>query len=196
MISSQFIYLIIISTIVGYYFYFKDFLYGETRPNLVSWFIWMLAPFIGVYFQLKAGAGLSVIPVFIAGFGPFLVLIFSLFRKNGYWKLTMFDLICGLLSLIALTVYILTRNLGASIIFAILSDGLAAFPTIIKSWKFPETETGILYFSGIVNNIVGLLIIKEWIFSIYSFGIYFIIVNTVLVLCIYRKKIFKAKIYS
>ena len=92
MLSEQFGYLILLSTVVGYYFYFKDFFFGKTRPNLVSWFIWMLAPFIGVYFQLKAGAGISVLPVFIAGFGPLLVLIFSLFRKNGYWKITTFDL--------------------------------------------------------------------------------------------------------
>jgi len=67
--------------------YIKNILYGTTRPNLVSWFIWMLAPFIGVFFQLKAGAGLSVIPVFAAGFCPFLVIVYSLYLKNGYWKI-------------------------------------------------------------------------------------------------------------
>ena len=194
MLPEQFIYLVIISTIVGYYFYFKDFFHGETRPNLVSWFIWMLAPFIGVFFQLKAGAGLSVLPVFIAGLGPLLVLVAFIIKKGGYWKLTTFDLICGLLSLLALVIYVLSRNLGISIVFAIVSDALAALPTIIKSWKFPETETGILYASGIINNIIGLFIIKNWVFPIYSFGIYFIIVNLILVICIYRKKIFKTKI--
>ncbi|MEK7572384.1 MAG: hypothetical protein AAB493_00810 [Patescibacteria group bacterium] len=195
MLPEQFGYLIILSTVIGYYFYFKNMFFGETRPNLVSWFIWMLAPFIGVFFQLKAGAGLSVLPVFIAGFGPLIVLVASLIVKNGYWKITKFDMFCGFLSLIALAIYILTKNLGVSILFAILSDGLAAFPTIIKSWKFPHTETGILYLSGIVNNIIGLLIIKNWIFSIYSFGVYFIIINLIIVFCIYRKKIFKKLIY-
>ena len=148
----------------------------------------MLAPFIGVYFQLKAGAGISVLPVFIAGFGPLLVLIFSLFRKNGYWKITTFDLTCGLFSLLALAIYIFTHNLGVSIAFAILSDALAAVPTIVKSWKFPHTETALLYLTGVVNNIIGLLIIKNWTFSIYSFGVYFIIVNLIIVFAIYRKK--------
>jgi hypothetical protein len=188
MLPEQFGYLIIVSTVIGYYFYFKNMFFGETKPNLVSWFIWMLAPFIGVFFQLKAGAGFSVLPVFIAGFGPLLVLIVSLIKKNGYWKLTTFDIVCGLFSILALIIYIFTKNLGISILFAILSDGLAAFPTIIKSWKFPHTETGILYISGIVNNIIGLLIIKNWIFSIYSFGLYFIIVNSIIVFAIYYKK--------
>lgn len=188
MFPEQFGYLIIISSVIGYFFYFRDFFFGETRPNLVSWFLWMLAPFLGGFFQLKAGAGLSVLPVFIAGLGPLVVLIVSLVKKNGYWKLTRFDLICGLFSLISLIIYIITKNIGISILFAILSDGLAAFPTIIKSWKFPHTETGITYFSGVVNNIIGLLVIKNWNFPIYSFGIYFIIVNLIIVFAIYRKK--------
>jgi hypothetical protein len=189
MIPENIIYITILTSLVGYFFYLKDIFYGQTRPNLVSWFIWMLAPFIGVFFQLKAGAGLSVLPVFLAGFGPLIVIIVSLFRKNSIWKISGLDIFCGILAILALVFYVLTHNLGISILFAILSDGLAAVPTIIKSWKFPETETAIGYLPGIFNNILGLLIIRNWSFSIYSFGIYFILVNAIIVFCIYRKKI-------
>ena len=119
MLSEQFGWLIVVFTVIGYYFYFKDFFYGKTRPNLVTWFIWMLAPFIGFFLQLKAGATWSTLPVFIAGFGPLLVLIVSLIKKNGYWKITTFDLFCGFISLVALLIYVLTHNSAISIIFAI-----------------------------------------------------------------------------
>jgi hypothetical protein len=181
--------LITLSTFTGYYFYFKDMLFGETKPNLISWFVWMLAPFIGFFFALKAGAGFSALPIFIAGFGPLLVLLLSFYNKNGYWKLTTFDFICGMLAVIALIFYVLTKNLLISIVFVMIADGLAAVPTLIKSWKFPETETALLYFSGSVNNLFGLLIIKNWVFSIYSLNIYFIVLNLILVFCIYRKKV-------
>lgn len=189
MLPENIIYITVLATIVGYFFYFKNMLYGQTRPNLVSWLLWALAPFIGVFFQLKAGAGLSVLPVFLAGFGPLVVIVVSLFNKNGYWKINTLDIICGILALLALVFYVLTHNLGISILFAILSDGLAAVPTLLKSWDFPETETAAVYLPGIFNNILGLLIIKNWIFSIYSFSIYFILINTAIVFCIYRKKI-------
>ena len=168
---------------------FKDIFRGTTKPNLVSWFLWILGPFIGVFFQIKAGAGLSVLPVFLAGFGPLIVIVVSIFSKRAYWKITRLDVFCGFFSLIALILYVITHNLGVSILFAILGDGLAAIPTLIKSWNFPETETAAVYVPGIVSNILGLLIIKNWIFTIYSFGFYFIIVNSALVLFIYRKKI-------
>src|SRR3989344_1769648 len=176
--------------------YVKSIISGNTRPNLVSWFIWMLAPFIGTFLALKAGAGFSVLGIFMAGFGPLLVIIVSIFRKNAFWKIETFDLICGFFSLMALVLYIFTYNLAISILFAIISDGLAAIPTIIKSWKFPETESSSTYFGGIVNNVLSLLIIKNWIFSIYSFNIYFILVNIVIIFSIYHKRIFKKVVFS
>jgi hypothetical protein len=190
MLPEQIIYITIPVSILGYVLYFRSVFYGTTRPNLVSWFLWMLGPFIGVFFQLKAGAGLSVLPVFFAGFGPLVVIIISLLRRNVIWKIGKLDIFCGVLSLAALVMYVLTHNLGVSILFAILADGLAAVPTIVKAWNFPETEFAAGYLPGIVDNMIGLLIIKNWIFTIYSFSIYFILVNSILIFAIYRKKIF------
>jgi len=194
MLPEKIIFIGVLINLIGIFWYIKNIIYGGTRPNLVSWFIWMLAPFVGVFLQLKAGASLSVIGVFMAGFGPFLVLLFSLFKKNAYWKITTFDMVCGFLSILALVFYFLTENIGISILFAILSDGLASIPTIVKTWKFPKTESSAPYMSGILNNVLSLLIIKNWIFSIYSFSIYFIIVNLIITIFIYRKKMFKNKL--
>ncbi len=190
MLPPNIIYITVFVSLVAFFFYFKNIIYGQTKPNLVSWFIWMLAPFIGVFFQLKAGGGLAALPVFLAGAGSLLVIIFSFRNKNAYWKLTRLDIICGILSLTALVFYIYTHNLSISILFAILSDGLAFIPTFIKSWKSPETETNSVYFADIFNNILGLLMIKNWSFTIYSFLIYLALFNTIEVIILYRKKIF------
>ena len=190
MLPGNIIYVAIFVSLIAYFFYFKNIFYGSTKPNLVSWFIWMLAPMLGFFFNIKAGAGLSSLPVFLAGFGPLVVIIVSILNKNAYWKLTAFDFICGVFALFALVLYVFTHNLEISIIFVILSDGLAAVPTIVKSWHFPETETSAIYFAGIFAQILALLIIKDWLFSIYALNIYFIIINIVIVFSIYRKRIF------
>lgn len=189
MLSSSIIYLAVPVIVISYFFYFKDIFYGQTRPNLVSWFLWMLGPFIGVFFILKAGGGLSALPVFMAGLGPLVVVIVSLLRKNSIWKINGFDIFCGILSLMALIIYVLTHNLGVSIVFAILSDAWAFTPTYIKAWKFPKTEHSGVYSASIFSNILALLIIKNWIFVIYSFSIYLIIANMVMMFILYRKKI-------
>lgn len=196
MLSENIIYFAISFNFIGHVLYVLSIIKGHTKPNLISWFFWMLAPFIGVFFQIKAGAGLSALPIFIAGFGSLMVIVSATVSKNGFWRITTFDIYCGLFSALALMFYIFTHNLGISILFAILSDALAAVPTIIKSWNFPETENWAPYLLPIISNTAGLLIIKNWTFSIYSFGVYFIILDMIIVFAIYRKKIFKPKLIS
>jgi hypothetical protein len=188
MLSENIGYITVLIQLVGVYFYIRDMFRGTTKPNLVSWTIWALAPLIGAYLSIKAGAGLSVLPVFMSGFNPVLVIIIALIIKKGYWKITKFDIICGILALFALVIWGITRNFSLAILFAILSDFFASIPTVVKSWKFPETETGATYTGGIIANILGLLMIKNWTFPIYSLGVYFIIINIVTVFVIYRKK--------
>lgn len=196
MLPQNIIYLAILVSLTGHFFYIKSMLAGRAKPNIISWFMWALAPFIGVFFQLKAGAGLSVIPIFMAGFGPCIIVTTAIVAKKGYWKLNMFDVYYGILSIIALVFYILTHNLGISVLFAILSDALAFAPTYVKAWKFPETESSSAYICTIISNTIGLLIIKDWIFSIYSFGLYLVLSDIVLVYILYRKKIFREKTIS
>lgn len=191
MFPEKIIFISVLISLIGYYFYFKDIFYGQTRPNLVSWTLWMLGPFLGVFFQLKAGAGFSVLPIFLAGFGPLVVVVVCLFRRNFIWEIGLFDIFCGFLSFLALVFYAITHNLAISILFAILSDFLAFIPTYVKGWKFPETESTGPYLAGILSNIIGLLIIKDWSFTIYSFGIYLVLANAFFVFVLYRKKIFK-----
>lgn len=189
MLPEYIIFFAVAINLVGQIFYIKSIAQGHARPNLVTWVIWMIAPFIGVFFQIKAGAGLSILPVFMAGFGPFIIIIAALIKKNNYWKATSFDIYCGILAIAALLCYVFTHNLGVSILFAIITDVLASVPTIVKSWKFPETESSSAYTGAVVSNVIGLLIIKVWSFSIYSFSVWLIILNLGLAIIIHRKNI-------
>jgi hypothetical protein len=193
MLPEKIIYIGVLLNLIGATWYIKTIIHDGTKPNLVSWFLWMLAPFVGVFLQIKAGAGLSFLGTFMAGFCPLTVIIFTLIKRNAIWKITTFDIVCGSFSLLALVLYILTNKLGISIFFAILSDALAAIPTIRKAWKFPETETSFTYMLGIINHILALLIIRNWIFSIYAFSAYFMLMNLTIIFSIYHKKIYRTK---
>jgi len=185
-------YISVIIQLIGVSFYIRGMIKGTTKPNRVSWAVWALAPLIGVWLQWKAGAGLSLLPVFMSGFNPLLVLIASFIIKQGYWKITKFDVVCGMTAVFALVLWLITKSLGLSILFAILSDFLASLPTLKKVWFYPETETSTAYTGGLIANILGLFMITEWSFSIYSFGIYMVAINLVIVVLIYRKRIFKS----
>ena len=189
MLPEKIIFVGILANIIGSLWYLRSIIWGNTKPNLVSWIIWTLPPFIGVFLMLKAGAGLSFWGVLAAGITSLIVVVVSFLKNNGYWQLNRFDLICGAIALTSLIIYALTYNLGISILFAIVADSLAYIPTIRKSWKYPETESGATYIGGVINNSLALLVITNWIFPIYSFNITILFMNLVVIFSIYRKKI-------
>lgn len=189
MLPEQIIFIGVLISLLGTIWYIRTIFTSGTRPNAISWLIWMVAPFVGTFLSIKAGAGFSVLGVFMSGFGPLLVIFFALIKRNAFWKVNYFDVLCGLFSVIALIMYVITKNPNSSIIFAIISDGLAAIPTILKSREHPDSESGSIYFAGIMNNLLALLIIKDWSFAVYSFNAYIVLVNIIIVFAIYRKKI-------
>ena len=168
--------------------YAKDTLFGNTKPNRISWLLWCIAPFIGTSASLAAGVTWAALPVFISGFGPLLVLIASFANKNAYWKLEKFDYLCGLFSLLALVLWVITKNPSVAIIFAIVADALASIPTVLKGRKHPETESGSAYIGGLINALSAFTVISVWTFPEYAFPAYLVAVNIILMLPLFWKK--------
>jgi len=54
----------------GAFFYIRDTLRGETKPNRATWLMWSIAPLIATVAALSQGVGWAVLPVLMAGFGP------------------------------------------------------------------------------------------------------------------------------
>jgi hypothetical protein len=160
---------------------------GQTKPNRVTWFMWSIAPFIATAAALSNGVGLAVIPVFMSGFSPFLVFTASFFNKKAYWKLSSFDYLCGLLSGLAIAIWFVTKDPNLALIFAIVSDALAAAPTLIKAWHNPETESAWPFIIGVFSPMTSFLVATVWGFSELAFPAYLIAINIILVLPLLRK---------
>lgn len=176
---------------VGLLVYTRDTLQGKTKPNRVSWLLWSIAPLIGSVAAFSDGVRMAALPVFIIGLGPLVVFVASFVNKNAYWKLEKSDYVCGLVSLLALVLWQVTNEPVVAIVFAILSDALAALPTYIKSWKFPETESGITYAATAFGAGTSFLVLQNWNFSEWAFPAWLVCMNAALALVIYRKTLFK-----
>jgi hypothetical protein len=177
--------------IFGAFSYIKDTVRGQAKPNRVTWLMWSAAPLIATIAALSKGISLAVLPVFMAGFGPLLVLIASFVNPKSYWKLGTLDYTCGLFSVLALVLWGITKEANIAIIFAIASDGLAAVPTLIKAWKHPESESVVTYTTGLFNAITSFAAIKLWGFSELAFPIYLVIANSSLIFSVWHLNIFK-----
>lgn len=167
---------------------------GRVRPNKVSWLLWTIAPAIGFFAALSKGWTWGQFPVLISFSTTALIFICSFINRKSYWAIERFDIMCGAVSVLALLVWGLTSNPNLAICFAILSDIMAAIPTAIKAWRYPETETWEPFAAGVFNAGTGFFAMTIWTFTSLAFPIYLVIINGILALIILRKKIWKGKV--
>jgi hypothetical protein len=182
--------------LLGILSYVKKTLKGENKPNRITWLMWSVAPLIATFAAITDGVGWSVLPVFMAGFGPLLVFIASFINKNSYWRLGIFDYLCGLFSLLALILWGITKEPNIAILFAIASDGSAAIPTLIKAWKYPETESVGPYATGLFSALTSFVAIKIWNFSSLAFPLYLVMICALLIVSVYSRQIFRKNNYN
>ena len=176
-------YFVVIGTLigaVGSVAYLIDTIKGKVKPNRVSFLLWSLAPFIAFAAQIKQGVGLEALMTLSTGFLPITVLAGSFLNKKAEWKLTKFDLFCGFLSIVGLVLWQITKVGNVAIFFSILADGLAAVPTIVKAYKYPDTELAWPWIASCFGVLLTILTLKELSFANSGFIIYILIVDAII----------------
>lgn len=174
---------VVIGTIIGAIgsiAYLIDTVKGKIKPNRVSFLLWSVAPCIAFAAQIKQGVGIESLMTFSTGFLPLLTFIASFVNKKAEWKLTRFDIVCGAFSVLGLILWQITKVGNIAIIFSIIADGLAAIPTIVKAYKYPDTEIAWPWIAAPLGIVLTLLTLKEFTFANSSFIIYILILNTVI----------------
>jgi hypothetical protein len=180
MLNENFVYIGVALSFLGALSYLIDTLKGKVQPNKVSWFIWALAPLIAFWATVQQGGGVQSLLTFIVGFNPLLVFLASFVNKNAYWRITKLDLTCGVLAIGGLVLWKMTDIPDLAIFFGILADAIAAIPTVIKSFKEPETENSNLFLGSGIAALITLLTIKTWDFEQFAFPAYIFGVDALL----------------
>ena len=180
MLNQNFVIVGAIIATIGGASYLIETLKGKVKPNRVSYFLWSLAPLIAFFAELKQGVGLQSLMTFMVGFLPLTTFIASFVNINAEWKLTSFDVTCGALSVVGLILWSITKSGNIAIVFSILADALAALPTIVKAFNYPETEIAWPYFTATISAGLTLLTIKVWDFAVYAFPLYILLVTLVI----------------
>jgi hypothetical protein len=172
MLNQNFVIIGTLIGVAGALAYLWDTIKGKVRPNRVSFLLWAIAPMIAFAAQIKQGVGLESLMTFSTGFLPLLIFIASFTNINAEWKLTSFDVACGFLSVVGLILWLITKVGNVAIFFSIVADGLAALPTLIKAYKYPETEIAWPWLATCVGVTLTLLTLQEWTFANSGFIIY------------------------
>jgi hypothetical protein len=184
MLHSNFV---IVGTLIGAagtVVYLKQTLKGNVKPNRVTFLLWSLIPFIAFSAQIKQGVGMESLMTFSTGFLPLTVFIASFVNKQAEWKLTRFDLMCGFLSLLGVALWMITKVGNIAILFSIVADGLAAVPTVVKAYKYPETEIAWPWIATAFGVVLTLLTLSTFTFANCGFIIYILALNILIYLLV------------
>ncbi|MFZ1250541.1 MAG: hypothetical protein WAR37_03810 [Candidatus Microsaccharimonas sp.] len=172
---------------LGGLYYLYETIRGNTKPNRITWLLWGLFPMIIFIAQKAQGVeGLSWVS-FAAGFTPFLILLASFLNKKAYWKTEPRDYYLMAAGVVGLLLWYLTDNPNLAILFALLADLMAGLPTIIKSYKHPETESWVAYAISTVGFGLSILAIQSFSFETFAFVFYLFVVNALLAVFASRK---------
>ena len=188
--------LVLLGTVISACFgsiYLVATIKGKVQPNRVTWLLWSLSPMSATIVAISTGISWSILPVFMAGFMLFLIFLGSFINKSAYWKISLLDLLCAALSIGTLVIWKMTNEPNLAVLFAILSDALAALPTYIKIWLFPYTERPFFYIGGTFSSLTSLIAAPNNKLTTIGFAVYLVVLNTSLMLLIYfRQKKFSS----
>lgn len=182
MIDERFVFLAFALSMIGVIIYIKGILQGEVKPNIVTWSLWAAAPLLAVAAQIDEGAGLRAVHTFSTAFGPMLIIVAALIKRNAFATIKKSDYIFGALAITGLVLWQVTGQGYLAIIFAIAADGFAATPTILKLYREPKTESGWIFGFGILASIITLLTIDNWRFEEYGFTLYILVITVAMFL--------------
>jgi hypothetical protein len=183
-LNENILWIVPLLSLIGSGRYVWQVLKGKAKPNRVTWILWALAPLIAFVAEIHQGVGLQSVLTFMVGFGPLLVVMTSFIGAQAEWKLTRFDIACGILSLLGLCLWLITRHGDIAIAFSIFADALAGLPTLVKSYKAPETESYLVFLLASINSVLTLLTIKVWTFANYGFPAYTLLICLLLTILI------------
>ncbi|HPJ17419.1 MAG TPA: hypothetical protein PK639_04330 [Candidatus Woesebacteria bacterium] len=139
---------------IGYIPYIKDILDQKTKPQRISWLIWLVLGGIAFFSQLAEGANNSLWLPAIQTLAVLIVFILSI--KNGMGGFSGKDKISLSLALLGLIVWALTKEPLFALIITVFVDSLGSVLSVIKSYEEPESETLITW---VLDGLAGLLAI-------------------------------------
>lgn len=144
--DAKYLFLVLwgIATFFSYFIYFRSIIKWESKPHVISWFIWGLISFVIFSIQIYDNAWIWAFNIWFVAFLCFLIALISL--KKWSTKINKADYISLAFWVLSIILWIFSNNPFFSVILLILVDIFWFIPTILKSIKKPFEETEVAYF--------------------------------------------------
>ncbi|MFH1898864.1 MAG: hypothetical protein ABIJ82_00075 [Patescibacteria group bacterium] len=179
--------LIFLSTalaLVAYFVYYISILKGKAKPHRTTRLVLFIISSLATASMFAQGNRVAIWLSGVFAVSSFVIFLMSI--KYGLGGFSKLDIFCFVIALFGIAVWIYTRNPTTAIFSSIAADFTGFLPTIIKSYKMPESEVWTFFFIGAVSAALNLLATEKWVFEAFAYPLYIILVNTIVVLLILR----------
>ncbi|MGE5541152.1 MAG: hypothetical protein ACM3TU_02615 [Bacillota bacterium] len=141
------------------YPYIRSIVKDTTRPSAVSWLGWALLFGITSAAQFSKGVDWSLAVPVISTLSTSIIFVFALFIGRIVW--TRFDALCLFLAVLAVVLWLITKEPLTAIVLSMAADFFVTIPTLIKTYQDPTSEPRILWTLYTLGALLEVLATQE-----------------------------------
>ncbi|OGG01804.1 hypothetical protein A2Z33_00890 [Candidatus Gottesmanbacteria bacterium RBG_16_52_11] len=157
---------------------------GQARPHRTTRFVLLLITTLTTASLFAAGDRVAIWLAAVSTLQS--VVIFTLSLKYGMGGWARSDLVCLITAVIGIIMWQTTRNPVYGLYFAIAADFTGMIPALIKTYRFPYTEIYQFYLLDVFAAGFNMLALTDFSFSAFSYPLYIMLINLVMVFLVIR----------
>ncbi|RJR15833.1 hypothetical protein C4579_01280 [Candidatus Microgenomates bacterium] len=167
--------------------YIYSILKGWAKPHRTTRFVLLIITSLATFSLI---AQHNQVAVWLAGIAAIMsAMVFVLTLKYGMGGWAKIDLACLIIALFGIIIWQITNNPATALFAAILADFTGVVPTIIKIYHHPQTEVWTFFTLGGLGSLFNLLAVTNWTIEEIAYPLYLVLISTILVILMFRKKI-------
>ncbi len=174
-------------SMVSFIVYYISIFRRKTIPNKTTWFILTIVGILIASSYYAVGARETIWVPIVYIIGPFITFILSLKFGQGGWS--SFDKICLILSIVSIIVWMISGYPLLTLLINIFIDLLGILPTVRKTYLNPNSEDLLTWLLVVIESILNLFAIREWVFGIYVYPVYMLVFNGLILFLILLPKL-------
>ena len=177
--------LIVISTIIvliAPLVYVRAILKGKAKPHRTTRLVILVISALATAALFAQGNRVAIWLAGASTLSCLLLFLMSIKRGMGGWSKS--DITCLSIAIIGIYLWQTTQNSLIALYAAIMSDFVGMVQSLIKTYKFPETEIASFFALDIIAGSLSLMALQAWTFADYSYPLYIVMINITMVILI------------
>ncbi len=180
----QFLFIIISSLLafVSPIVYSRSILKGQAKPHRTTRAVLLIITALTTASLFVQHNQVAIWLAAVSTVQSIIVFVLSIRYGMGGWSKT--DLICLFLALTGIVLWKITHDPVVALYCAIAADFTGMIPALIKTYHHPETDVWCFYLLDSFAAIFSMLALTSWSLQEYSYPVYIMIVNCIMVLLV------------